>query len=511
MSKIIIDPITRIEGHLSVELEVSGGKVADARIRGDMFRGFEKILVGRNPVDAVQITQRICGVCPISHGIASCRCLEDAFKNPVNKNGRLLRNLVLTANFLQSHILHFYHLAALDYVDITAVTKYTGMDPKLNHIKNWVLNEMETKKGRLDQVTTGAPFLPRYEGEGIYIQDDAFNLEAIAHYVKALDIRLKTHQLVAVFGGRVPHAIGLVPGGITQVPTKEKIKLYQDTLEEVEHFVNQIYLPDIVAVAQMIPDYFKIGQFQDFLAYGEFPAENGDPYFKSGVLEGGNLANPEINKITEQVKYTRYVSPSNLHPSGGQTEADPKKTQAYSWIKAPRYNGNPMEVGPLARTLINYHAGHAEVKQEVDGLLNKLNADASVLLSSNGRHAARAIESKLLCARAKKWISEININEKPRSEYSIPSEGSGTGLAEAPRGALGHWITIDKGKIGRYQCVVPTTWNASPRDDSDNKGPIEQALIGTPVKDENNPIEATRVIRSFDPCIACAVHAMRKK
>jgi Ni,Fe-hydrogenase I large subunit len=511
MAKLVIDPISRIEGHLSVELDVDGGRVRSARTRGDMFRGFEQILAGRNPFDAVQISQRICGVCPISHGIESSRCVETACNVRPNKNGRLLRNLALASNYLQSHILHFYHLAALDYIDITAVLKYSGNDAKLNYLKAWAASEIAQRKAGVDAMTACAPFLPRYEGAGFYITDTAFNIEAIAHYVTALDMRMKAHRLVAIFAGRVPHAIGLVPGGVTKTPDKETLFEARRILSEISEFVNSSYVPDVVALAKALAGYADLGRYGDFLAYGEFPdgPETGDLYFPRGIVSAGRKMQFDASKITEQVLYSRYSSPSGLHPSEGRTEPAPDKADAYSWIKAPRYDGRPMEVGPLARMMVGYSYGNADIRREIDTLASQLGVTVPQLQSAIGRHAARAVESKLLCKKAFAWLDEVDVNESPRFECQVPDVGEGAGLGEAPRGALGHWISIRNGAIDRYQCIVPTTWNASPRDDGGTPGPIEQALVGAPVADVKNPIEPSRIVRSFDPCIACAVHCLR--
>lgn len=511
MAKVHIDPITRIEGHLSVELDVKNGKVVDAKSKGDMFRGFEQILRGRNPLDANQITQRICGVCPVSHGIASSKCLDGAFGIKPNDNGRILRNLILAANYLQSHIIHFYHLAALDFVDITAVLKYKGGDAGMNNIKEWAKEELKIKADRKDKVTAVGPFLPRYEGKDFYRLNTDTNLAAIAGYVKALDIRIKAHKMAALFGGRMPHAIGLVPGGVTQVPTGDKISEYKKLLAEVEDFVNSTYLPHVLAVAEVYSDYFKIGKYDNFLSYGVFDLDNKDKEFllQRGVVAGMKPAGKfDAEKIAEHVKYARFKSDSKLHPYKGETMPDPHKNKAYTWLKAPRYEGKPMEVGPLARIVVSYLADNGPVKSELDAVLKKFNAEVPAALSVLGRHASRAIEAKLICIEAKKWIEELEVGGKPRSNFSIPDKGEGQGLTEAPRGALGHWIKVKDKKIENYQCVVPTTWFCGPRDDKGVRGPVETALIGTPIADVNNPIEAARVVRSFDPCIACAVHVM---
>ncbi len=509
MAKVLIDPITRIEGHLSIEIDVEGGKVVDAKSIGDMFRGFEKIFQGRNPLDANQLSQRICGVCPVSHGVASSKCLEGAFGMKPNNNGRVLRNLMLAANYLQSHIIHFYHLAALDFVDITALLKYNGGDSKMNNLKAWVENEVKTKKGRADAITAGAPFLPRYEGN-FYIKDVDTNIDAIAGYVKALEMRMKAHKMVAAIGGRAPHAIGLVPGGVTQVPTRAMIKEYKKHISELEDFISDVYMNHVIAVAKTFKDYFAIGAYTNMLSYGLFEedADEKKYFLQRGVSCDTRLETFDAEKIREQVKYARYSSGSNLHPYQGQTEPQPGKGGAYTWLKAPRYEGKPMEVGPLARVIISYLSGNAAVKKEVDALLKVFNADINAAFSVLGRHAARAIECKLIAAEMPRWIDELEVNGKPRSTFDIPDSGEGMGLTEAPRGALGHWIVMKDRKIANYQAVVPTTWFCGPRGDDGVKGPIEQALIGTPISDPKNPIEAARVVRSFDPCIACAVHVV---
>ena len=514
MAKVHLDPITRIEGHLSLEIDVQGGRVVDAKSKGDMFRGYEKILKGRNPVDANQITQRICGVCPVSHGIASSKCLDDAFGIRPNDNGRLLRNLVLGANYLQSHIIHFYHLAALDFVDIKAILQYSGSDSKLNSVKDWATQELALKQND-DKlaITAVSPFLPRYESDS-YIKDQDLNIAAIAHYLEALEMRIKSHEMVTLFGGRAPHLIGLVPGGVTQVPTRDKISTFRSRLEEVKEFVLSTYLPDVTAVAQAYTPYFEIGVFKNHLSYGAFEANNEytEHMLQAGAVfgESRGLTNNTLDtdKIKEQVRYSRYSSQSNLHPLSGNTEPNPGKGGAYTWLKAPRYEGQPMEVGPLSRVAVAYLGGNDAVKSEVDALLKVFNADIGKVFSVLGRHASRAIEAKLLCDAMDGWLDQLETGGAPRTEYTIPDTGEGEGLTEAPRGALGHWINIEDKKIANYQCVVPTTWYCGPKDDAGVKGPVEQALIGTPIADNANPIEAARVVRSFDPCIACAVHVV---
>ncbi len=511
MARIVIDPITRIEGHLSVEIDTEGGAVRGAHVRGDMFRGFENILKGRNPVDAVQITQRICGVCPASHGIASCRALESAFNVEPSGNGLLIRNLILASNFLQSHLLHFYVLAAPDYIDIAAILTYQGTDETLLRLKAWAAHELAKENKPHHQ--PAAPFFPRYSGEGIYLQDHDTNITHIAHYVKALDIRMKAHRMLTLFGGRMPHIMSYVPGGVTTRPTTEIIKEFSQTLDEIEQFVTTCYVPDVLALAKSFPQYLQMGAFNGFLAYGEFPRYNApaELYFPRGVMTGGSIETLDTEKITEQVRFSRYGSASGLHPSLGKTEPQPEKGDAYSWIKSPRYRNKPLEVGPLARLLIGYASGRQDIRAETDKALARLSASLPSLRSAMGRYVARAIECTLLCRAMHAWLDELRPDEPPRSTYSIPETGRGAGLAEAARGALGHWISVAGGRIDNYQCVVPTTWFASPMDDNGTHGPMEQALVGTPVRDEANPIEVVRVVRSFDPCIACAVHCTGTK
>lgn len=500
---VTIDPITRIEGHLAIRIEIDSNRVINAFSSGEMFRGFEVILKGRDPLDAQQITQRICGVCPISHGTASILAQDAAYKITPPKNGRLIRNLVLGANFMQSHILHFYHLAALDFVDITAITKYKGKDPALRELKQWVKAQLSS-----NVLFPAAPFLPRYSGQ--YVQNTELNIQGIKHYLDALDMRTLSHKMGAIFGGKLPHAATLVPGGVTEKVTADKIAACKSIISKLQTFIDTSYLHDVTEVAAAFPEYFRIGKgCGNTLAYGVFPESSDDSakLLPSGVVTKGKLNPFDATKITEDVKYSLYSSPSGLHPAKGETAPAPHKSGAYSWLKAPRYNGTVVEVGPLARILAAYFKGeNRAVKNSVDGLLAKLGKKPKDLLSVLGRHAARAIECKVVADRCAEWVEQLTPGEPTFQDFSIPETGRGIGLTEAPRGALGHWLEINNHKISRYQCVVPTTWNCSPRDDNGNQGAVEQALKGTPIADGKNPIEATRVVRSFDPCIACAVH-----
>ncbi|MCP4710340.1 MAG: nickel-dependent hydrogenase large subunit [Planctomycetes bacterium] len=500
---IAIDPVTRIEGHLSVKVELEGQKVSQAYCRGDMFRGFEVILKGRDPLEAQHITQRICGVCPVSHGTASVLAQDEAYGITTPDNGRIIRNMILGANFIQSHLLHFYHLSAIDFVDITAITKYTGGDPMLRQVKAWVQEQMAS-----EILFPAAPFLPRYEGK--YIENNELNFLALKHYLQGFEMRALAHKMGAIFAGKLPHAASLTPGGVTEKATARKIASYQSILDQLRTFIRESYIADIVEIAKVFPEYLSIGKgCGNFLAYGAFPeaAGNQSLFLPGGIVTRGKaeVFNPQM--ITEDVGYSRFSSTSGLHPTTSQTIADPGKDQAYSWIKAPRYAGKVMEVGPLARMLVAYYQGtNQAVTDAVDGLLSKINGKIENLNSILGRHAARALECLVVADRCAEWLELLRPDQPTFVDFQIPESAEGMGLTEAPRGALGHWLQIENQRIKRYQCIVPTSWNCSPRDDNSRPGAVEQALAGTPIANSEHPIEAVRVIRSFDPCLACAVH-----
>jgi len=498
MRTIVIDPVTRIEGHLKIEATVDGGVVVEARSTGTLFRGLELILRGRDPRDAPRITQRICGVCPTAHATASTLALERAFgiEDRIPSNGRVLRNLMLGCNFIQSHVLHFYHLAALDYVDITEVAGYEGTDPALLAAKAFLA------RGEL------GPFVPRYEGDYRFPTDAARRLAA--HYVQAFDIRRKAHELLALFGGKMPHNVGIVPGGATQIPEVDSIAGFLWRLNEIRHFIDHVYLPDVIDVASAFGDYAEIGAASGrFLDFGGFPQADGR-FLEAGTISDDLEPNDlDAGRITESVRHAWLTSPQDpLHPSKGVTVPDPSKEGGYSWIKAPRYGGDVYEGGPLARVLLGYARGVEPIVALVDRVLGVLDAGPPALNSVLGRHAARAIECKLVADAMADWVMELVPGDPVYAGYEIPEEGEGAGLVAAPRGALGHWVRLKNGAIDHYQCVVPTTWNASPKDERGNPGPIEQAIIGTPVRDEENPFEIVRIVRSFDPCLACAVHVL---
>ena len=509
MGKIVIDPVTRIEGHLKVEATVENGEVKDARTTGNLFRGLEIILRGRDPRDAQIITQRICGVCPQSHGIAATLNLDSAFgiADKIPDNGRIIRNLIQGAHIAQDHILHFYHLTALDYVNVADVATYEGNDSQLNSVKDFI------QRGEL------GPFLPRYEGD--YRLPPEVNRQAVAHYVQALDIRRIGHEAVAIFGGKIPHGVGVVPGGVTSVPTADNIMAYIWKIKILRDFIDNVYIPDLLAVAKAYIDYAGVGAgCKNLLSYGSFDLEGGSPdyttrqrLFKQGTI-GPDLsfAPLDTGKITEHVKHSWYEdATSQRHPSQGETKPQYGKKDAYSWTKAPRYDGKVYEVGPLARVASNYVQGDEVIKGIVDGALKELGAGPEALFSVLGRHLARAVSAKRIADQLEGWALQLKIGEPCYTEYEIPDESSGMGLTDAARGALGHWIEIKDKKIANYQAVVPTTWNVGPMDDNGNHGPIEQAIIGTKIRDESNPFEIVRIIRSFDPCLACSIHLVTPK
>ncbi len=509
MGKIVIDPVTRIEGHLKFEAVVENGVVKDARTTGNLFRGLEIILKGRDPRDAQVITQRICGVCPQSHGIAAALNLDSAFgiADKIPDNARIIRNLIQGAHIAQDHVLHFYHLTALDYVNIADVAKYSGSDSALNSIKDFI------GRGEL------GPFLPRYEGD--YRLPPEVNQQAVAHYVKALEIRRTGHEMVSIFSGKIPHSVGVIPGGVTSVPTVDNIMAFLWKLRILQDFIDNVYIPDVLAVAGAYADYCAIGVgCKNLLSYGSFDLEGGSPdytrrnrLFKQGTVSADlKIADLDTNKIAEYVKHSWYEdATTGRHPAQGETQPKYGKKDAYSWTKAPRYDGKVYEVGPLARVAATYARGDQRMKGLVDTALAQLKASPAALFSVMGRHLARAVSAKFIVDSMDKWLLELKPGEPTFVSYTIPEEGKGMGLTDAARGALGHWIEIKEKKIANYQCVVPTTWNISPMDDRGNHGPIEQAIIGTKIKDEKNPFEIVRIIRSFDPCIACSVHLITPK
>ena len=463
--KVSIDPVTRIEGHLKAEVQVQKGKVVNAKMYGGMFRGFENILKGRDPRDATQITQRICGVCPTAHATASSLALDDAFGITLTPNGRLTRNLILGANYLQSHILHFYHLAALDYVN--------GPDV--------------------------APFIPRYKKNDIRV-DKEVNDVSVNDYLEALEIRRICHEMVSLLGGKMPHVQGIVVGGTTEIPSKEKLFAYAERFKTVRRFIEKKYLPLIYLLAGFYEDLLTCGSgHRNCISFGVFPLNSkGDTLLKSGAYTNGRDSKFNPSKIKEYVKHSFFAdSTTGLNPKKGKTIPAPEKETAYSFIKAPRYKNKPHEAGPLARMWIT-NPDLSKTGQKALGI-KKMRDIGDAAFSILGRHIARAEETLLIAKAVEKWISQVEPGVETFVPGKVPKSSEGLGLTEAPRGSLLHYVDIKNSVISNYQITSATIWNANPRDDMGQRGPIEEALIGVPVPDPENPVNVGRLIRSFDP------------
>lgn len=508
---LTIDPVTRIEGHLAIHVEIETDRIVSARVSGEMFRGFEAILKGRSPLDAQQITQRICGVCPVSHGIASSLAQEEAYGLAVPFNGRFARNLLHAVDFIHSHIFHFYRMSLPDFVDVTAVRDYRGGDPDLGAMRaaRATGENAETPAETPAEAPASAPS-GSLRLRADYPQDPEFHLPLLKHATEALAIRALAHQAGALFAGKLPHAASIVPGGITEKVTTEKILAFRSLLRRISAFIDSCYLPDAVALARQYPACFGEGAGSvNFLACGAFadPSDGSSWLFPAGVLSNGELRPFDPNKISEDVRYSRYAAPSEPSPARGLTVPAPGKEGAYSWIKAPRYGGEVVEVGPLARLLVSVRKDpRGDASRLAGTVLETLGLPPESLVSVMGRHLARAMECKVLAERCVAWVDALRPEAPCCTGSKVPAVCAGAGFTEAPRGALAHWIAIKDGRIATYECVVPTTWNGSPRDDKGVPGPIERALEGTGIADLEHPVEAVRVVRSFDPCIACAVH-----
>ena len=555
MSRVVVDPVTRIEGHLRIEAEVDGGSVKDAWSSSTMFRGIEIILRGRDPRDAWAFAQRICGVCTTVHAIASIRAVENAIGAAPPPNARLLRNLIIGAQCVQDHVVHFYHLHALDWVDIVSAL---SADPAktsalAESISDWPLSSpkyfagiRDRIKGFVDRGQLG-PFANAYWGHPAYRLPAEANLMAVAHYLEALDWQREFIKMHAVLGGKNPHLQSFLVGGMaTPVDPNSQAALNAGTIAELKRlvakardFVVRVYLPDLLAIASFYKDWAAHGRgVGNYLVYGEYPESDGAK--PSLFLPGGVIRGRDLSKIEpfDQAKVTEYVSHSwydyqngndtALHPLQGETHpnytgpAPPYERldtdNKYSWLKSPRYDGEPMEVGPLARMLVAYVSGHARVKELVGGALKQLGVGPEALFSTLGRVAARGIETQVIAEKMNDWVDglaanmasgEWRIHDNSKWDPSSwPAEAAGGGFHEAPRGSLGHWVQIRNGVIANYQCVVPSTWNAGPRDAKGRRGPYEEALLATPVADPERPVEILRTVHSFDPCMACGVHVV---
>jgi Ni,Fe-hydrogenase I large subunit len=555
VTHIVVDPVTRIEGHLRIEAEVDGGVVKDAWSSCTMFRGVELILKGRDPRDAWAFTQRICGVCTTVHAIASIRAVEAAVGAMPPPNARLLRNLIIAAQCVQDHVIHFYHLHALDWVDIVSAL---SADPAktstlAQSISDWPLSSTKYFTGVRDRVKAFVergqlgPFANAYWGHPAYRLPAEANLMAVAHYIEALDWQREFIKIHAVLGGKNPHLQSFLVGGMATPVDPDKqasinagsLALLRELIAKGREFVAKVYIPDLLAVASFYKDWAGHGKgVGNYLVYGEYPEDDGaipSLFLPSGVIRQRDLSKVEPfdpAKITEQVKHSWYEYEGGdaeaLHPFKGETHpkyTGPKppyerlQTEAkYSWLKSPRYDGEPMEVGPLSRMLVAYASGHPRVKELVGSVLKQLGVGPEALFSTLGRVAARGVETLVLAERMDAWLDalgdnmaghDLRIHDSSKWDPSTwPVDATGAGFHEAPRGALGHWVHIHDGAIANYQCVVPSTWNAGPRDAAEKRGPYEEALLGTPVADATKPLEILRTVHSFDPCMACGVHVV---
>ncbi len=554
--RIVVDPITRIEGHLRIEAEIKDGRIVDAFSSGTMVRGIEIILKGRDPRDAWAFTQRVCGVCTTVHALTSVRAVEDALKITVPPNAELIRNLMFCAQYMQDHVVHFYHLHALDWVDIISALK---ADPKgtseiARSISPWPKSSPKYFAAIQQRFKTFAEsgqlgiFANGYWGHPAYKLPPEVNLLGVAHYLEALEWQKEIVKVHAIFGGKNPHPNYLVGGAPCSINPDEvnainieRLAHVGQLLDEAQTFVEQVYIPDLLAVASYYKDWGAIGGgLENYLSFGDLPTQGyGNPSafkFPRGVVVGRNLNEVQpvdgtaLEEIQEFVTHSWYRygngDATGKHPWEGETELNytgPQPPyeqleveQKYSWIKTPRWKGMPMEVGPLARLLVAYASGNREVMEEINGVLKHLDVPVGALFSTLGRTAARGLETRLVARWAKEFYGQLLDNVKNGDTRTFnpqnwepdtwPAEVKGVGYSEAPRGALAHWVVIRDRKIDNYQLVVPSTWNASPRDPKGQRSAYEAALVGTPVADADQPLEILRTIHSFDPCIACAVH-----
>ena len=566
--RVVIDPITRIEGHLRIEVNVDAQNVVRNAVSvGTMWRGLETILHGRDPRDAWAFVQRICGVCTGTHALASVRAVEDALGINIPENANLIRNILHLTLYVQDHLVHFYHLHALDWVDVVSAL---GADPAATSqlaqsISSWPKSSPGYFKGmqaRLSRfVGSGqlGPFRNGYWGHPAYKLPAEANLMAVAHYLEALDFQREIVKIHTVLAGKNPHPHWLVGGvpsainvhsaGAVGALNIERINLVAEIAAKTRDFIAQVYVPDLLTIASFYKDWAKWGgglSATNLMSYGEFPKRandwsNGNLGLPGGAIIDGDLTRlhevdlKDPSQIQEFVPHSWYRYPDEglgLHPWDGVTECDfrqgPKavidqerlqrvdEAGKYSYVKAPRFKGKAMEVGPLARLVIAYAAGRGDIKDLVDGALKTLAVPLSALFSTLGRTAARGLEAQWAAGRLVESVDQLvsNIrngdlntaNTEKWEPRQWPARAKGAGRYEAPRGALGHWVVIEDGKIANYQCVVPSTWNASPRDAQGNIGAYEASLLGVPLADPARPLEVLRVIHSFDPCLACATH-----
>jgi hydrogenase large subunit len=568
--RIVVDPITRIEGHLRIEVNVDKDNVIrNAVSTGTMWRGLEVILKGRDPRDAWAFVERICGVCTGVHALASVRSVEDALGIQIPKNANIIRNLMHATLYAQDHLVHFYHLHALDWVDIVSALK---ADPKKTSeiqqsISPWpnsspgYFREVQSRLKKFVESGQLGIFANAYWGHPAYKLPPEVNLLATTHYLEALDFQKEIVKIQTIFGGKNPHPNWLVGGvpspinidgaGATGAVNMALLNMTSNIINRTIEFVDQVYIPDLLAVAGFYKDWAKWGgglASQNVMSYGDFPDipndySNNSMLLPSGVIIGGDLKNVHEVDLKDPEQVQEWVSHSwykyadeakGLHPFDGVT--DPKfelgkatkgtktniqeidESAKYSWVKAPRWKGHPVEVGPLARYLVAYARGNKEIQEQVNGVLKTLDVPVTALFSTLGRTAARGLECQWAAHKMKYFYDQLITNIKSgdlntanttKWEPSTwPAECKGVAPVEAPRGALAHWVKIKNTKIDVYQCVVPTTWNAGPRDHKNQIGAYEAALMNTPMAKPEQPVEILRTIHSFDPCLACATHVM---
>ncbi len=556
ITKVVVDPITRIEGHLRIEAQAENGRIAKAWASSTQFRGIEIVMQGRDPRDAWAFTQRICGVCTVVHAVASCRAVEDALDIKIPPNANIIRNLIHGMQFVQDHVIHFYHLHALDWVDVVSALSANPADtaaiakkisPWPNNSETYfreVQNRLKTfvGSGQLGIFANG------YWGHPAYKLPPAVNLLAVAHYLEALDAQRDMIRLHTIFGGKNPHPNFLVGGMASAINldsratiNAERLTDIHDMIARAQAFVEQVYWPDLLAIAGFYKEWAGIGGGTgNYLAVGEFPETDvrdvGSLYLPRGIILNKDLSRvwPYDEKLVKEYIESSWYEYSKgddagLHPYEGETKAKytgPKPPwtylqgeKKYSWMKAPRYDGRPMEVGPLARMLVAYGSGHQGARELVKEVLDRLEVGPAALFSTLGRTAARGIETVLLSRRLSHWYDQLTERIKGGDTQTFngdkwdpakwPAKAQGYGYLDAPRGALGHWVQIEDQKISRYQCVVPSTWNCSPRDGKGVPGPYEAALMDHhPLLKPDQPLEILRTIHSFDPCMACGVHVL---
>ncbi len=549
-TRITVDPITRIEGHLRVDAEVDNGKITKAWSSGQMWRGIELILQGRDPRDAWIFAQRICGVCTTVHAITSVRAVENALKMEVPLNAQYIRNLIQGAHGVHDHIVHFYHLSALDWVDITsALQADPGETAKLaQSLSDWHRNskqEFAQAKERLSAFVGSGQlgvFGSGYWGHPAMKLPPEVNLLAATHYLQALEYQRKINQVVGILGSKTPHIQNMAVGGVANpinlnsqsTLTLERLMYIKTLIDETDAFVKQVYLPDVAAIGALYADWTQYGAgITNYLTIPDMPLDTTGTTFE---LPGGYIQNGDLSSyhgitsfsdeyfeqgVAESTKHSWYEDTGTLHPYDGRTE--PKYTDfqddgKYSWIKSPTFYGERAQVGPLANVLAMYAAGHDGTRKYVGDMLDRVGSLAGtqvgpeILHSTIGRHAARAVRAAVLQdSLSNQWqLLMDNIASGDTDTFNRPvfpkGEVRGFGFHEAPRGMLSHWVVIENGKIKNYQAVVPTTWNAGPRDEQDRIGPYEAALLDNPIADPEKPLEVIRTMHSFDPCLACAVH-----